>query len=153
MILETDQAITPENKERLSNKWNEAYKGVNNSHKLVILDGGLKANNLNPNQKEMDFVEQRRFSRDEILGIFGVPKAVIGLGEGVNVGNVKAFNLIFSEQTIQPLAIKIQEVLNNGLFAGIGTFEFINVIPYDDEETRKDFDSGFITVNEIRTTR
>lgn len=101
----------------------------------------------------MDFVEQRRFSRDEILGIFGVPKAVIGLGEGVNVGNVKAFNLIFAEQTIQPLAIKIQEVLNDGLFSGLGYFEFINVIPYDDEETRKDFDSGFVTINEIRATR
>jgi hypothetical protein len=101
----------------------------------------------------MDFVEQRRFSRDEILGIFGVPKAVIGLGEQVNVGNVKAFNLVFAEQTIKPLAIKIQEILNDGLFGNSGYFEFINVIPYDDEETRKDFDSGFVTVNEIRSTR
>ena len=101
----------------------------------------------------MDFVEQRRFSRDEILGIFGVPKAVIGLGDQVNVGNVKAFNTIFSEQTIKPLAIKIQEVFNDGLFAGLGYFEFVGVIPYDDEETRKDFDSGFVTINEIRATR
>ena len=153
MILETDNVIDHDVKERLANKWNSAYKGANNSHKLVILDGGLKANNQNPSQKEMDFVEQRRFSRDEILGIFGVPKAVIGLGESVNVGNVRAFNMIFAEQTIRPLAVKIQEVLNDGLFGDIGYFEFINIFPYDDEETRKDFDSGFMTVNEIRAMR
>ncbi|MFZ3233261.1 MAG: phage portal protein [Patescibacteria group bacterium] len=153
MVLESEKPITPEARERITETWNAKFKNVNNAHKLVILDGGLKASNLSPTQKDMDFAEGRRLSRDEILAIFGVPKAVIGLGEGVNVGNVKAFNTVFAEQTIQPLAIKIQEVLNAGLFNGLGYFEFINVIPYDDEETRKDFDSGFITVNEIRATR
>jgi hypothetical protein len=39
MILETEKTMDQDVKERLANKWNSAYKGVNNSHKLVILDG------------------------------------------------------------------------------------------------------------------
>jgi phage portal protein BeeE len=31
------------------------------------LTGGLKYRAVNPSQKEMDFVESRRFNRDEIL--------------------------------------------------------------------------------------
>jgi phage portal protein BeeE len=41
------------------------------------LTGGLKYKQMNPNQKEMDFVESRRFNRDEILWFFRVPKAMI----------------------------------------------------------------------------
>jgi phage portal protein BeeE len=32
-----------------------------------VLAGGLKYRPINPSQKEMDFVESRRFNRDEIL--------------------------------------------------------------------------------------
>jgi len=46
---------------------------------VAILDLGLKASNVSPSQREMDFVEQRRFSRDEILSMFKVPKVILGL--------------------------------------------------------------------------
>lgn len=102
----------------------------------------------------MDFVDQRRYSRDEILGIFKVPKACLGLGEGSSQNlNIHAFEIQLATNAIQPLAIKIQEAISIGLFGKIGLFEFVNVIPKDAEEVRKDFEAGGITLNEFRTAR
>lgn len=66
-ILETEQSLTPEIASLLQTSWNEKFAGEDNSHKTAILHSGLSAKNLSPSQKEMDFVESRKFNRDEIL--------------------------------------------------------------------------------------
>jgi phage portal protein BeeE len=57
--------------------WNNKNRGVNNSHKTAVLTGGLKYQGIAISQKEMEMVEQRRFTRDEILAIFKVPKSML----------------------------------------------------------------------------
>ena len=149
-ILKTDQMITEENKQRLISKWNSEFQGLNNAHKTAVLDKWLSLESFAPSQKEMDFVAQRQFTRDEILAIFKVPKAVIWMWEWVNVWNVKAFETIFAKRTIQPLAKLIADVFNQTLFKGVGYFEFINVVPIDKEELRNDLNAWAITINEYR---
>lgn len=138
-VLTTEQKLSKEALERIEAKRNAKYRGGNNRGKLAILHGGLKVENTNPSQKEMDFVEQRRFSMDEILAIFKVPKAMLGMGEGVNVGNVKAFGNIFARNVLQPLAIKIGEALSNGLLFDGSVIEFVNIVPADEAEVRADW--------------
>lgn len=150
-IIEVPDSIDDETKQRFSSAWNSKFRWVNNAHKLAILDWGMKFVQNSRSQKEMDFVEQRRFTRDEILGIYKVPKAIIGLWEWVNVWNVKAFEIIFAKRKIKPLAKQIQETLNRELFKGVWYFEFINVVPTDMEQLRADLDAWAITINEYRT--
>jgi len=151
-ILKTDQILTPENKQRLISKWNSEFQGLDNAHKTAVLDQWLSLESFAPSQKEMDFVEQRRFTRDEILWVFKVPKAIIWLWEWVNTWNVKAFETIFAKRTIQPLAKLIADVFNQTLFKGVGYFEFINVVPLDKEELRNDLNAWAITINEYRVS-
>jgi HK97 family phage portal protein len=152
--LSTEWKLDDATYERVKSSWENKYKWVNNSHKVAIFEGGLKPVNLAPSQREMDFVDQRRYSRDEILGIFKVPKACLGLGEGSSQNlNIQAFEIQLATNAIQPLAIKIEEALSIGLFWGIGYFEFVNVIPKDSAEVRSDFEIGWITLNEFRSAR
>jgi HK97 family phage portal protein len=76
-ILSTDQVMSDEQKERVANKRKSKFQGVNNAHRIAVLDSGLTYQKVAINQKELDFVESRRFTRDEILAIFKVPKAII----------------------------------------------------------------------------
>lgn len=102
----------------------------------------------------MDFVEGRKFTRDEIFSIFKVPKACIGLGDGANANmNIGKFDILLARNAIYPIAVKLQEAISVGLFGAIERFEFINVIPFDSEEVRNDFNSGIITLNEARAAR
>lgn len=152
-VLETDQNLSPESVEKIQSKREQKYRWTDNSHKIGILTGGLKYRQTNPSQKEMDFVESRRFNRDEILWFFRVPKAIIWLWEGDNALNVRSFEVIFSRQVVLPLAKRIAEKLNYELFWEWKRFEFVNVVPSDLEQTRQDWLSNAITLNEFRATR
>lgn len=149
-FLTTDQTIEESAAKRIKTSWENSFKGVNNAHKVWVLTSGMKYIENSVSQREMDFVEQRRFNRDEILWIFKVPKAVIWMWEWVNVWNVKAFDIIFAKRTIKPISKQIAEAFNKDLFEWIWFYQFINVVPTDKEELRADLDAGAITINEYR---
>lgn len=152
-VLETEQNLSPENVEIIQNKWDQKYRWTDNAHKVWILTGGLKYKPVNASQKEMDFVESRRFNRDEILWFFRVPKAMIWLWEWDNALNVRAFEQIFAKQVVKPLAKRIAWALNYELFGEWKWFEFVNIVPNDLEQTRQDRLANGITLNEFRATR
>lgn len=153
-VLETEQNISPDNVEIIQNKRDQKYRWTDNAHKIWILTNGLKYRAVNPSQKEMDFVESRRFNRDEILWFFRVPKAMIWLWEwSWNNLNIRAFEQIFARQVVKPLATRIAEALNYELFGEWKRFEFVNIVPNDLEETRQDRLANWMTLNEFRATR
>ena len=152
-VLETEQNLSPESVEKIQNKRDQKYRWTNNAHKIWILTGGLKYRPMNASQKEMDFVESRRFNRDEILWFFRVPKAMIGLWEWDNALNVRSFEQIFARQVIKPLAKRIMRKLNYELFGEWKRFEFVNIVPNDLEQTRQDRLANWMTLNEFRATR
>ena len=150
MILITEQAMSKEQIETVRASREARHSGADNAGKLAILPFGIKPANLQSSPKEMEFIAQQSRDRDKILAIYKVPKAVLGIGEGVNVGNVKAFNQVFASRCIEPLAKKIARVFNDQLFNGIWIFEFVNVLPTDEEEIRNHYFAGWITRNEYR---
>ena len=149
-ILSTDQAIKEENKQRLMSKWKNEYQWVNNSHKLAILDNWLKYSNISPSQKEMDFVESRRFTRDEILAIFKIPKSIIWISDDVNRASALVSENTYYRVCIRPLAKQIAEKLTRELFKNEVQFEFINIVPKDNEQLLLNLNNWAITINEYR---
>lgn len=152
-VLETEKQLSDVVIQRLKSGWEEKYSNVNNSHKPTILESGLKMVQSKATQKDMDFVEQRRFSRDEILAIFKMPKIILGLGESINRATAEVQEYIFGKYVIYPIAVKIQDALNAELFNNSGYFEFMNIVPDDKDATRGDWTSGIITLNEARQAR
>lgn len=152
-VLMTDQNPDSEVLERLEAKRNMNHKWVNNAHKTAILPGWLKYQNIDVSQKEMDFVDSRRFTRDEVLAIFNVPKAVIWIADDVNRANWLTAERTFYKTNIWPISTQIAKRLTKTLFKWLGIFEFINVVPVDTEQLKNDYDSWWITTNEYRRQR
>lgn len=152
-ILSTDQVIKEDNKTRLISKWKANYQGVNNAHKIAILDQGLKYESLAPSQKEMDFVESRRFTRDEILAIYKIPKAIIGITEDANRATAQVAENTYARVCLRPLAKLISQTLTRDLYKGEVKFEFINVVPKDTEQLTADLNNSAISLNEYRKER
>ena len=153
-VLETEQNLNQDTVNQIQNKWEQKYRWTDNSHKVGILTWGLKYKQINASQKEMDFVESRRFNRDEILWFFRVPKAMIGLWEwSWNNLNVRAYQGIFAREVVKPLATRIAEAFNYELFGEWVRFEFVNIVPTDLEQTRQDWLANAMTLNEFRATR
>ena len=150
MVLTTDQPLTQEQVLAIKSNWEANHTWAKNVGKLAILPFGIKPNNVQASPKEMEFIAQQNWDRDKILAIYKVPKAILWIWEWVNVGNVKSFNQIYSTRCIEPLTKKISRVLNDQLFNWIWLFEFLNVLPTDEDQIREHYLSWWITRNEYR---
>lgn len=147
LVLETDRNIPPETRKALKIQFQEASQGLDNAHKPIVLEWGLKIQNISTSAKDMDFTEMKATVRDEILSYFKVPKAIVWLGEWNNL-NIRNFEKIYAKRTLLPIAKKIEAGLNKFLFTE--WFRFLKVVPVDDENLIKHWNNGVITLNEYR---
>lgn len=157
LITDGEGAMDPEEFKRLKEEWQEEHGGAGNSHKLSILSGGLKYQELTRNQRDMDFVAQRTFSRDEILALFRVPKTIIGITDDVNRANADATVYVFALRTIKPLMQKIVDTLNEFLLPNWKDenlrFEFITPVTEDRTAKTAEYGAGhnvWLSTNDIR---
>jgi len=158
-ILTVDQPqMTDQQKKVLKQSIKEEYEGVEKSHKLMVLFGNMKLDKFAVNQKDMDFNEQQKFTRDKIFGIFRVPKAIVAQTEGVNFASAKVAQYVFARWTIQPKMERIIQMFNE-FFLPLFTnsenlyLDFVNPIP-EDEEAKLNYYSKavnqWMTINEVR---
>lgn len=157
LALETDQALAPAMIERLRTQLSQKYAGPDNAGRPLVLEAGLKAKPISLSPREMAFLQSARMTRDEILGIFGVPAAVAGLSEDVNRSVAEAMDVIFSRYCIEPKLRLIEGQLNQDLarrFDARLFCRFRSVIPEDRAENRADMEAslrhGVTTINEER---
>lgn len=73
VVLETDKYLAPEAKTQLAEAWNRAYQGIDNSHKTVVLEDGMKANQFAVNNEDAEWILSREFSVEEIARWFRIP--------------------------------------------------------------------------------
>ena len=157
-VLTTEQELNKDAQQDLKQQWKDSYEGKSNHNKTMVLGGGMKYTQMSLNQKDMDFIEQRRLSRDQILSIFRVPKSVIAIADDVNRANADAQEYIFAKYVVKPRLELIFDKLNTfylPMFKGTEGmyFEFDNPIPEDRELELREKEASvgkWRTVNEIR---
>ncbi|MBW1953567.1 MAG: phage portal protein [Deltaproteobacteria bacterium] len=110
-VLETPGNLSDEDYQRLQAQWNDRHRGVSKAHTIAILEGGLTYKQTGLSQRDMDFLEQRRWNREEIMAAFKVPKGEIGIYEDVNYATAKTQRKLFWENTLLPKMALIEYVL------------------------------------------
>lgn len=147
-VFTTQQDVNVESLERFKTDWRNKYSGVKNSHKTAVLPFGVDYKTITPSQAELDFVNKRRFTKEEIFTIFGIPEALFD--KNTNLATAKVAEKNFMKFTILPLARKIETAINKHVYKGQGKFQFVNVVPTDTDELSNLYITGGITLNEYR---
>ncbi len=157
--LETEEELDSKEIKRLEKKARAKYAGFENAYKVQVLQGGMKFKpNIIP-PRDMEFIEGRKFNRDEIAGIFGVPKSLLTFDD-VNLASAKTGEYQFARFTLEPLATQLIEQLNEFLlpkFDG-GEMMWLDYDPIakeDEELIIRGNEAGWNkwrTTNEIRET-
>ncbi len=158
VLTVNDEQMTEEQQKKLKKSLRDVYGGINKSHNLMVLFGDMKLDKFSNTQKDMDFLEQMKFGRDKILGIFRVPKAILAQTDGVNFASAKVAQFIFARWTIKPKMERIVQQLNEFLVPlfpdSEGLFlDYEDPVPEDEEARTKRFTAGvntWLTVNEVR---
>ncbi len=120
-IIEVEDDMTDESFGRMQTQFVDHHQGVNKAHMLAILEGGAKYKQLVPSQKDMEFLQQKNWNRDEILACFKVPKLELGIWENVNFSIAKVQAREFWVKTLIPKMKLIEYVLWTQLFSVSGT--------------------------------
>lgn len=107
-VLETERSLSDDSLRRLRAQWEQAHRGSGRAHRIAILEEGLAYKPLSLTPQDMEFVAQRRISREEICAAFKVPPAVVGLFEYANYANAQQQERFFWGHTIVPKTRKLE---------------------------------------------
>ncbi len=134
-------------------------KGVSNAHKTLITEGGATIKVIGIYPSDMEFLNQRKFSRDEICAVIGVPPMKIGIFEDVNRASAVEADKSFKSEKIIPLQRMISKKLNLNLislFDARVQFEFVELDLRDaleqSEINKVYLETGVLTVDEVRVS-
>ena len=109
--LTTDLDLTDPQKTALRQEWQARHGGPMNRGRVAVLEGGLKYQPIAINQQNMQFLEQREWTRDEVLAVFGVPKLEVGLIEDINRNTAKETKRLFWENVLIPRMRRIERTV------------------------------------------
>lgn len=160
-VFIADGAMDESGFRRLQKELELAYSGIDRAHRPMLLESGLKWQSISLPQKDMEFINQRKMSREEILSVFKVPPAEVGIFEYANYANAQMQDKIFWTKCIIPRLRKIEEYLNTFLVPRFGqnifaTFDLSKVEALQENEDLKSIiaqrlvNSGIWSVNEAR---
>lgn len=156
--LESEAARSPEMLDYMKKSFEALFKGVDNAYRVAALPKGTTFKEGSTSQKEMDFVEGKKDSRDSILAGFRVPRTVLGITDDVNRANAEATNFVFADRTIKPKYDLVCEFLNTFLVPRYGdnlVLSYEDPVPENRELRIKEMQAGVasqsvLTTNEAR---
>ena len=118
-FLSADQALDNDQRERLRG-YMQAFTGSKNAGKIMVLEGGLKYQNVTMNPEAAQMLESRSFSIEEICRWFRVPPFMVGHTSKQSswASSLEGMNLQFLTHTLRPLLVNIEQEISRCLLNG-----------------------------------
>ena len=161
-VLEMDGSLG-DNRELFTKAIQKGYAGLGNSHKIMLLESGMKYKPLTVPLNDAQFLETRTFQKSELAAMYAVPLHKIGVhGQNSNYNNLEQENSSYVDSCLMHWIVRWESAISqqlltpeerkSGLF-----FEFLvqGLLRGDSaaraEYYNKIFQVGGITPNEIRS--
>jgi len=161
--LSMDKPLTKEQRKAAEELLQEKFVGAMNDGRPMLLDNGMKWDQLTINPEDAQMLETRRFSVEEIARVFGVPPHMIGHTENSTSWGtgLEQQTLGFVKFTLRRRLERIEQALEKQLLtpqdrANGVTIEFnLEGLLRGDSANRATFykemtSIGVMTINEVR---
>jgi HK97 family phage portal protein len=107
-ILSTKEQIKPEYAKEMSDRWKEEYAGTENAHKIAIIGGGFQFQSMTLPLDQVQFIDIKKYSAQEICQMYQVPPAMIGMEGNTAYSNYEQQVLQFYQGCILPWIKRIE---------------------------------------------
>lgn len=115
-VLMTPGSMGHKERSNLVDSFQKATEGATNRFKTIILEEGVKYQQLTIPQNDAQFLESKKFDQTDICGWFRVPPHKIGNLNDANYSNIESQDRSFAKDCIVPWAIRFQQELDRKLF-------------------------------------
>lgn len=146
--------------EKLRESWQSTYGGAENTGKVVVLEEGMKYQQISIPPDDAQYLETRKFQIAEIARIFRVPLHLLNDLERATFSNIEHQSLEFVVYSLMPWIVRWEQALNKSLFSPSERGKFFVKFNVDgllrgDYQSRVDgyvklIQNGVLSVNDVR---
>ena len=102
---------------RVRDSWQSTFGGSANSHRIAVLEEGMKYTPIGISPEQAQFLETRKFQINEIARIFRVPPHMVGDLEKSSFSNIEQQSLEFVKYTLDPWVIRWEQSMTRTLLS------------------------------------
>lgn len=106
----------------IKQKIKELFQGSENARDIGVIGSNATYQRLSLTPAEMDFIDSRKFNREEIFIIFGVPPQLAGVQESSTYNNFNTSRVIFWETTLIPILDDLKNTFNRAFKEQLGNY-------------------------------
>ena len=103
--------------QKVKESWNAAYQGSANSHRVAVLEEGMKYQPIGISPEQAQFLETRKFQINEIARIFRVPPHMLADLEKSSFSNIEQQSLEFVKYTLDPWVVRWEQSMCRALLS------------------------------------
>jgi HK97 family phage portal protein len=111
-VLQHPGKLSKEASDRVAASWNTTHAGVQNSHKMAILEEGMTFEKIAMTSEDAQFLETRRFQVIDICRLYGVPPHKLGELDKATLNNIEQQNQQYIDSALAPIAESIVELFD-----------------------------------------
>lgn len=115
-VLMTPGSFGPKERANVEESFQKAHSGAKNRFKTIVLEEGVKYQQLTIPQNDAEFLESKKYDRTEVCGWFRMPPHKIGVLDDSNYSNIDSQERSFAKDVAVPWAIRFQQELDRKLF-------------------------------------
>jgi phage portal protein BeeE len=108
VIVNTEQQLTDEQKLQILADLRNRKRHAGTADRPLILSGGAEITKPELSSADLQFLENRKFSRSEICAAFGVPEEIVTTTDKAKYDVMAGARLNFLENRIIPLCIRLE---------------------------------------------
>jgi len=116
-VLTHPNTLNPVAQENLKKSLREAMTG-DSALRPLILEEGMTWNQITVNPDDAQFLETRKFQREEIASLYRVPMHLLQSLERATNNNIEHQSLDYIRYTLRPWAVRIEQEINRKLLSG-----------------------------------
>ncbi len=114
-VLEYPGVLDDEAAKRVRESWNTVQQGLGRSHRIAVLEEGMKYNRIGIPPNDAQFLETRKFQITEIARLFRIPPHMLADLERATFSNVEQQAIGFVVHTMRPWLVRWEQELNRKL--------------------------------------
>jgi HK97 family phage portal protein len=159
-VLEHPGIMDDTSYERLKNSWEARHKGLENSSRVAILEEGVKYHQIGIPMDDAQFLETRRFQKEEIAMVFRVPPHMLADLEKATFSNIEQQGLSFIVNSMLPWFVRWEQRVSLSLLLPRERRQYfaqflVDALQRGDIKTRYDAYAvgrqwGWLSINDVR---
>ena len=112
VIVEHPTKLSPEAHSNLKASLSDTYSGLGNSHRLMLLEEGMKFQKIVIDPKDSQFLESRQFNIPEIARWFNLPPHKLKDLTKSSFSNIESEQISFVTDSILPWLVRLEQNFN-----------------------------------------